>query len=84
MVFGGGGGGELQRPGTRDHCSPVSEVAEQTDCLCAQFSTLKSPVTLKHHRTSKMLLLSDCSAQDYTSETAVSPGARQTNTRDKK
>lgn len=50
---GGGGGGEPQRPGPRDHCSPVSEVAERTACLCAELSPLKSPVTPKHRGTSK-------------------------------
>lgn len=61
MAFGRRGGEEGEeekegshwRPESRAHCSPVSEVAEQTDCLCAELFLLKSPETLKHHGTSK-------------------------------
>lgn len=54
MVFGMRGGGvEPWKPGSRDHCLPVSEVAERTDCLCAELSPVKSTVTLEHCGTSK-------------------------------
>lgn len=56
--------GQHEKQGFRHRHSPVSKVAEETACHCAELSALKSLVTLNTTEHPKTLQLSGCSAQD--------------------